>query len=173
MTISKVPISMPNCESWASKAPLFVVNAASNAGKGTMMEMLNLIGSDRVQILSKIVKRNRKQNDKNDGMLPIGTPESPLEWWDEWPDWWSDEMISTAKRGHFPKEYDFDWSFHGKSVQYAVSDQEITRNLGENRAQIVISNTDQIDTETALSSSCYIAFLQLRILAATMSWRRG
>lgn len=126
------------------RAPVFVVSAASNAGKGTMMEMLNLIGSDRVQILSKIAQRKRKRNDKKDGMIPIGTPEKPLEDQNEWPDWWNEDMIRVARCGEFPKEYDFQWSFHGV-VRYAVSDEEIKRNLSENRAQIVISNTDQIE----------------------------
>jgi hypothetical protein len=126
-------------------SPLIVVSAASNAGKGTMMEMLNLIGSDRVKILSKIAKRKRKRNDKKDGMVPIGTPERPVTDWTEWPSWWTKEMVATAKRGEFPREYDFRWSFHGKSVEYAVSDAEIKRNFDSNQPQIVISNTDQIE----------------------------
>ncbi len=127
------------------KSPLFVVSAASNAGKGTMMEMLNLIGSDRVQILSKIAKRKEKGNDKNDGMLAIGTSINPPKKWPYWPEWWSNEMIDTAKKHNFPNEYDFSWTFHGKSVHYAVSDKEIQYNFKKNKAQIVISNTDQIE----------------------------
>ncbi len=127
------------------ESPLFVVAAASNAGKGTMMEMLNLIGSDRVQILSKIAKRKEKKNDKKDGMLPIGTPSNPPCNWPIWPNWWTKEMITVAKKGVFPKEYDFSWKFHGGKVEYAVSDKEINHNFNKKKAQIVISNTDQID----------------------------
>lgn len=127
------------------ESPLFVVAAASNAGKGTMMEMLNLIGSDRVQILSKIAKRKEKNNDKKDGMLPIGTLSKPPRNWPDWPSWWTDNMIESAKKGQFPSEYDFSWRFHGGKVEYAVSDKEIQHNFDKNQAQIVISNTEQID----------------------------
>jgi len=127
------------------KSPVFVVMAASNAGKGTMMEMLNLIGSDRVQILSKIAKRKEKQNDKNDGMIPIGTPEAPPSKWTEFPKWWTKKMINTAKKGEFPEEYNFSWRFHGETVAYAISDQEIQYNFQKNKAQIVVSNTGQIE----------------------------
>lgn len=133
-----------NKKTLSNKSPLFVVAAASNAGKGTMMEMLNLIGSDQVQILSKIAKRKEKGNDKKDGMLPIGTPEEPPKNWPQWPDWWNDDMINTAKQGKFPNEYDFSWLFHG-NVLYAVSDNEIKYNFDKNKPQIVISNTDQIE----------------------------
>jgi len=137
-------VKAPPKRHMSGRSPIFVVSAASNAGKGTMMEMLNLIGSDRVKILSKIAKRKRKRNDKKDGMVAIGSPESPVTDWAEWPSWWTDEMIATAKRGQFPDEYDFTWIFHG-IVEYAVSDEEIRRNLEGNEAQIVISNTDQIE----------------------------
>lgn len=126
------------------KSPLFVVSAASNAGKGTMMEMLNLIGTDRIQILSKIAKRKKKANDKKDGMLAIGTVNTPPEEWPQWPKWWTQKMIDTAKLNEFPSEYDFSWTFHGKSVHYAVSDKEIRYNFKKNKPQIVISNTHQI-----------------------------
>lgn len=136
-----------------NKSPLFVVTAASNAGKGTMMEMLNLIGSDRVKILSKIAKRKEKKNDKNDGMLPIGKKNQPPKRWPEWPNWWTDNMIEQAKKADFPDEYDFQWIFkkvdhNGKNRvhgEYAVCDKEIKENLEKNKAQIVISNTDQIE----------------------------
>ena len=127
------------------KPPVFVVMAASNAGKGTMMEMLNLIGSDRVQILSKIAKRKEKQNDKKDGMIPIGTPEALPSKWIEFPKWWTKKMIETAKKGEFPKEYNFSWRFHGETVAYAISDQEIQYNFQKNKAQIVVSNIGQIE----------------------------
>jgi guanylate kinase len=126
-------------------SPIFVVIAASNAGKGTMMEMLNLIGSDRVQILSKIAKRKEKQNDKKDGMLPIGTPSSPPNKYPEFPKWWSQDMINIAKKGEFPSEYDFSWRFHGETVAYAISDQEIQYNFQKNKVQIVVSNIGQIE----------------------------
>jgi guanylate kinase len=126
------------------KTPLFVVIAASNAGKGTMMEMLNLIGSDRVQILSKIAKRKAKKNDKNDGTLPIGTPEYPPKDWPEWPKWWTSKMVEIAQTSEFPEEYDFSWLFHEK-IKYAISDQEVQYNFKNNKTQIVVSNTDQIE----------------------------
>ena len=46
MTVQFNNIFKANNKNLLNKSPLFVVTAASNAGKGTMMEMLNLIGSD-------------------------------------------------------------------------------------------------------------------------------
>lgn len=105
--------------------PLFILAAASSSGKGTLMEMLNLIGSDRISIVSKMAKRKPKENDKRDGMIAIG------------PD------------GEFPPTYDFRWIFHKKEelgvkgVEYAVSTGEIERNIEAKRAQIVVSNFEQ------------------------------
>ena len=146
-----------------TESPLFVVMAASNAGKGTMMEMLNLIGSDRVQILSKIAKRKEKKNDKKDGMLPIGTPGNPPNKWSEFPNWWTKDMIDTAKTGEFPKEYDFSWHFHGETVEYAISDQEIQHNFNKNKIQIVVSNTGQIEKFVERYKSRVVFILLFRL----------
>lgn len=131
--------------------PIFIVAAASGAGKGTMMEILGLVGTDRVKLTSKLAKRNKKSNDKRDGMLAIGKPTEPPDKWPEWPEWWTEEMLSCARSGRFPPEYDLRWVFHkqrdgeagGKGVEYAVSSQEIAENIRKGLPQIFISNMDQ------------------------------
>ena len=133
--------------------PILIVAAASGAGKGTMMEMLGLVGTDSVRLTSKLAKRNKKMNDKRDGMLAIGKPGEPPYEWPEWPDWWTEEMISCARSGRFPPEYDLQWVFHkqqdgkaaGKGIQYAVSSHEIAENIRKGLPQILISNMDQFE----------------------------
>jgi ribose 1,5-bisphosphokinase PhnN len=105
--------------------PVFVVAAASGAGKGTLMEMLNLIGGDRITIVSKMAKREVKGNDKRDGTIAIGA------------------------KGVFPVDYDLRWEFHRHAessaggTEYAVRSPEIERNIDEGRPQIVVSNIQQ------------------------------
>ena len=128
--------------------PIFVVAAASGAGKGTLMQMLGLIGNDRVRLVSKLGLRPKKGNDKRDGMLAIGTPDNPPEGWPDWPDWWTDDMVLAAKRGVRPAVYDLCWEFHkreGRATRYAVSSTEIDRNIAEGVPQILISNMGQFE----------------------------
>lgn len=134
--------------------PIFVVAAASGAGKGTMMQMLGLIGSDIVRFITKLAGRDIKENDKQDGMLAIGKPGKPPKKWPNWPAWWSDAMISKAMKGIFPDEYDLNWDFHKYvdkekeitiATQYAVSTYEINLNIHSNTPQIFVSNTHQFD----------------------------
>ncbi len=111
--------------------PIFVVAAASGAGKATMMHMLHLIGGDRVELITKMARREKKPGDKRDGMIAIGQKQ-------------------------FPPEYDFRWEFHKpvkaaaedgrlafKGVQYSVSSGQINERLQEGKSQIVISNIQQ------------------------------
>jgi guanylate kinase len=104
--------------------PIFVVAAASGAGKGTLMEMLNLIGRDRISITSKLARRLPKEGDRRDGMKAIGDSE-------------------------FPPEFDLQWVFHKvgeyKGTDYAVSSAEIERNLEGKKSQIFVSNMGQFD----------------------------
>jgi len=125
--------------------PIFVVAAASGAGKGTLMEMLHFIGRDKVQITSKLAKRALNVKDKRDGMIALKrTSDDAIP---EWPKWWSRTMIDQALTGSFPTEYDLYWEFHKKSgargTQYAVSHSEIQRNLIAGIPQILVSNMDQ------------------------------
>ncbi len=107
----------------SARPPFFVVAAASGAGKGTLMEVLNTIGSERIRIVSKKARREAKAKDKRDGMVAIGV------------------------KGEFAPEYDLRWLFHKGTdfagVEYAVRSSEIERNLGEGTPQIVVSNMDQ------------------------------
>jgi guanylate kinase len=123
--------------------PIFVVAAASGSGKGTLMEMLNLMGRDRIAITSKLAKRDFRPEDKRDGMIALrrraGDPPP------EWPTWWTPAMIESAKQGQFPTEYDISWEFHKGSegdiaTHYAVSSHEIQGNLDKGVPQIFVSN---------------------------------
>jgi len=125
--------------------PIFIVAAASGSGKGTLMEMLNFIGSNRIKITSKVAKRLPKPEDRRDGMIPIlGSKESPPIW----PDWWTHKMISMAEGEQFPDEYDMRWSFHQSkdgslATSYAVSSTEIQQNIDRGYPQIFVSNMRQ------------------------------
>ena len=120
--------------------PIFVVAAASGAGKGTLMEMLHFIGRDRVQITSKLAKRAPKEDDKRDGMIALmrKAVHPPAQW----PDWWTPQMQESGSRAEFPPEYDIRWQFH-KGTEYAVSSREIEQNIADRIPQILVSNMDQ------------------------------
>lgn len=105
-----------------SYPPIFVVAAASGAGKGELMETLQFIGGDHVVITSKLAKRHYKEDDKRDGMVALfRKPDAPAP---EWPSGWSQEMVQIAKQGEFPQAYDLQWEFH-KSSGKAVSINKI------------------------------------------------
>jgi len=127
--------------------PIFVVAAASGAGKGTLMEMLNFIGRDKVRITSKLAKRAPKEEDKRDGMIALQrTVKDSIP---DFPQWWTKEMTECALRGEFPDAYDLQWEFHKKhetssdGTYYAVSSAEIQRNIDDKKPQILVSNMDQ------------------------------
>jgi len=135
----------------ARTPPIFVVSAASGAGKGTLMEAMNFMGGDSIRIVSKLAMREPRDMDRRDGMIALQRGlEDPVP---EWPDWWEEDMIQTAEQGEFPPEYDLRWEFHKRrkgeaatSTWYAVSSREIWRNLRDGVPQILVSNLDEIDT---------------------------
>jgi len=104
---------------------IFMVSAASGAGKGTLMECLNIMGSYQISIVSKMGQREGKKNDKRDGMIAIGAA------------------------NEFSPEFDWRWEFHKgnnfKGVRYAVSITEIEKNIQDGKPQIFISNLGQIE----------------------------
>ncbi len=129
--------------------PIFVVAAASGAGKGTLMEMLHFIGRDKVRITSKLAKRAPKDGDKRDGMIALQRSEQNAP---QWPAWWTDDMRESGKAAEFPSEYDLRWVFHKRhgsnagGTEYAVSSTEIQRNLDNGMPQIFISNMSEFET---------------------------
>jgi guanylate kinase len=103
---------------------LFVVAAASGAGKGLLTETLrSIIGQDQVSIVAKMAKREPKPNDRRDGMTAIG------------------------EQGEFPPSFDFTWRFHqteeSEGTEYAVSTDEIRQNIANGKQQILISNMNE------------------------------
>jgi len=102
----------------------FVVAASSGAGKGVMMEALRKIGSDRVAVVPKIARRERKEGDAEDGMVPIGN-------------------------APFPDEIDFRWSFHkgeeSSGTEYGISSVTVKDNISAGHHQIVVSNMGQFE----------------------------
>ena len=127
--------------------PLFVVAAASGAGKGTLMEMLHFIGRDKVRITSKLSKRGPRAQDRRDGMIALARrQDDPVP---EWPEWWTGAMKEQAMRGEFPAEYDLRWDFHkrhgesARGTEYAISSAEVRKNIDNGIPQIFVSNMDQ------------------------------
>lgn len=110
-----------------NKPVIFVVAAASVAGKGTLLETIGDTSEKSViSIITKQAKREPKSKDKRDGMIAIG------------------------KDGKFDKEFDIQWEFHknkstGKGTKYAISSKQISDNIEIGCSQIVISNTDQFE----------------------------
>jgi len=127
--------------------PVFIVAAASGAGKATLMETLNLIGGNQIQITSKLAKRPPKTGDRRDGMIALRRNDTSKE--PVWPSWWNAPMIDCARSGNFPHEYDVHWEFHkqndGTAVPYAVSSKEIDKNIERGIPQIFISNMGMFD----------------------------
>ncbi|MBN2228123.1 MAG: hypothetical protein JW779_00920 [Candidatus Thorarchaeota archaeon] len=125
--------------------PIFVVAAASGAGKGTLMEMLNLIGRDKISIVSKQAKRPPKPGDKRDGMEAIGID------------------------GIFSPQFDLRWSFHKSEefggTEYAVRSSEIKRNINRGNPQLFVSNIEQFDMFQALFDN-QVVFLYLHRLSS-------
>ncbi len=105
------------------KGVLYVVAAASGAGKGTLMQVLNTIGRDRIRIVSKAAGRDPKENDKRDGMIAIGEGKE------------------------IPECFDIRYIFHAgkefKGTPYGIRSDEIEENFREEVQQIVVSNMDQ------------------------------
>lgn len=134
--------------------PIFVVAAASGSGKGTLMEMLKLIGSDRIKIVSKLATREPRPEDRTDGMIALARNKNNSVF--EWPNWWSEDMKENARKGRFPEEYDLRWIFDirekiklefgskkSDTTFYAVSSREIEQNLRDGTPQIFVSNMGQ------------------------------
>jgi guanylate kinase len=143
--------------------PIFIVAAASGAGKGTLMEMLHFIGQDRVRITSKLAKRVSTPEDRRDGMIALARGQMQSE--PEWPEWWTPTMIDYGRRGEFPPEYDIQWRFLERPAPYAVSTQEIQRNLEAGIPQIFVSNMDQFTTFRKLWSN-NVVFIYLHRLVS-------
>lgn len=113
-------------------SPIFMVCAAPSAGKATLMEVIGDLGEvdGNIQITRKYAQRSsRKNTDGRDGMIAIGA-EGKFE------DYISPESIWT-------------WQFHNTDSNagtwYAVDRSEIEKNIQPGRAQIFVSNMDQIE----------------------------
>lgn len=112
-------------------APIFMVCAAPSSGKATLMEIIGDLGEvdGNIQIIHKYAQRSARENtDKRDGMIAIG------------------------RNGDFGSyirpEYIWEWEFHKgvgkKGTRYAVDRSEIEMNLQPGRAQIFVSNMNEI-----------------------------
>ena len=149
--------------------PIFVVAAASGAGKGTMMEMLNLIGRDRIQISSKVADRKAKPDkDRIDGMVAIGGASDEKH--PEWPAWWTEDMIQQAVRQEIPTAYDLSWEFHA-GTRYAVATSEINRNLEAGSPQLFVSNMGEFERFRELWPE-HVRFVYLHRLSTAEENRR-
>ncbi len=120
---------------------IFIVSAASGSGKGLLMESIKeVIGSEQIKIITKEAKREKKENDRRDGMIAIG------------------------EKGSFSPDYNLTWFFHRGEyhggTEYAVSEKVIRENLAEKIPQIFISNIGQIDRFKKLFGS-HAVFLYL------------
>ncbi len=100
--------------------PVFVICAASGMGKGTLMELVNLIGGKTIRIANKVGARDPKNNDKSDGMVALG------------------------KGSQLPPEYDVRWVYH-KNIPYGISSAQVHRSIQEGVAQVFVANMDQIE----------------------------
>lgn len=117
--VDSAPSGLPS----RPKAPvLFVVAAASGAGKGLLMETISRLLGDRIGLVVKEALRDGKPNDRRDGMKALGS------------------------NGKFSDSFSFIWRFHksdtGDGTPYAIDPAEVQRALDSGLSQIVISNID-------------------------------
>ena len=113
-------------------SPIFMVCAAPSAGKATLMEVIGDLGEvdGNIQITRKYAQRSpRKNTDGRDGMVAIGA-EGKFE-------------------DYIHPHYIWTWQFHNTNgntgTWYAVDRSEIEKNIQPGRAQIFVSNMDQIE----------------------------
>lgn len=113
-------------------SPIFMVCAAPSAGKATLMEVIGDLGEvdGNIQITRKYAQRSpRKNTDGRDGMVAIGE-EGRFE-------------------NYISSDYIWTWQFHNTNnsagTWYAVDRSEIEKNIQPGRAQIFVSNMDQIE----------------------------
>lgn len=106
---------------------IFVVFASPKSGKGTLMENLNIMGSNQIQITPKYSNRNPEVNDKRDGMIALGKKEF-------------ENKINS--------ENDYlCWSFHGNSIsgtKYAIKREDVIKRLNNGIPQIFVSNFNAV-----------------------------
>jgi guanylate kinase len=119
----------------STKPVLFVVAAASGAGKGLLIETISrLIGPERIGIVTKQALRDAKDNDRRDGLQALG------------------------KNGKFSEGFSFEWSFHKiidkdkqlnvdahNGTKYAINPETVKAGLDAGINQIVVSNIDTFD----------------------------
>ncbi len=113
-------------------SPIFMVCAAPSSGKATLMEIIGDLGGvdGNIQITRKYAQRSpRKKTDGRDGMSAIGE-EGRFE-------------------DYIKAEYIWTWQFHNTNgnsgTWYAVDRSEIETNIRPGKAQIFVSNMDQIE----------------------------
>lgn len=113
-------------------SPIFMVCAAPSAGKATLMEVIGDLGEvdGNIQITRKYAQRSlRKNTDGRDGMVAIG--------------------VKGRFEDYISPDYIWTWQFHNTNgsagTWYAVDRSEIEKNIQPGRAQIFVSNMDQIE----------------------------
>lgn len=119
-----------------SSPPIFMVCAAISSGKATLMEVVGDIGAvhENIVITTKYAMRDMRPTDGRDGMIAIGKNGS-----------FKDTMKKELKV-ELDENDIWNWGFKQRPTKYAVCHREIKSNLNKNKAQIFISNMDQIDT---------------------------
>ncbi|GJQ61057.1 MAG: hypothetical protein SCALA702_01100 [Melioribacteraceae bacterium] len=114
--------------------PIFMVCAANSSGKATLMEVVGDMGDvhENIVVTNKYAKRDSRPTDGRDGMIAIG------------------------KNGDFKKAMEtelnfkvedkdiWEWGFKQRPTKYAVCHKEIKNNIIAKKAQIFISNMDEI-----------------------------
>ena len=118
-------------------APVFMVCAAPSAGKATLMEVIGDLGEvdGNIIITRKYARRSARPNtDGRDGMIAIGYDGRFEDYIDENSIW--------------------TWQFHNtensSGIWYAVNRSEIDENIKMGKAQIFVSNMDQIQVAREL-----------------------
>ena len=116
-----------SCRRQVKSPPVFMVCSAVSSGKGTLMEIIGDLGTvnNNISITTKYAKRDKRATDVRDGMFAIGKSGDFGTYISDRKDVWS-------------------WTFHINSTEYAVNHADIRRNINDGKAQIFISNMEQI-----------------------------
>jgi len=118
-----------------SNPPIFMVCAAISSGKASLMEIIGDMGviNENIVFTTKYAMRDVRPTDGRDGMIAIGKNGNFKD-------------VIERKLGLSIDEKDiWEWGFKQRQVKYAVCHKEIEQNIENGKAQIFISNMNEIE----------------------------
>jgi len=141
-----------------SNPPIFMVCAARASGKATLMEVIGDMGEvhGNIVITNKFAAyRRRYPTDGRDGMISLGLNNNDFK-----------SAMEEKLKCKINEEDIWDWGFKKREQKYAVCHKEIQQNIQNSKAQIFISNMNEIENAKKYYSN-NIVILYLHATHAT------